>query len=280
MMMRSKSILVLGMVLLCFCGLAKADLKGYYWTGKNGQVHKVDYETMQQSALQDSHIGFDLTAIKVSPLDGNVYAVSQGSFYKVEPELSGATTTISSVTADILAFSPNGDLYGIDQSNNNLLSLDIVTGAEAEICAIYPYSQFVIGTTGEAIAYAGDTDWLYYFNLTTGSAISIGQLPLPSEYNDPDYWHWGEFDYGPDGSLYAWCRYRSSDYGESRLYTVDISTLSVTATGAWFGFSAGEGTFAITPEIIPEPATLSLILLGGMALAKRRKQIQSTTQIA
>ena len=269
--MRSKSILVLVMLVLFFSGMAKASLEGYYWTGKNNQVHKVDYETMQQSVLQDSYIGFDLTAIKVSPLDGNVYAISNGNFYKVEPELSGATTTISSVTADILAFGPNGELYGIDQSDNNLLSLDIVTGAEAEICAIYPYSQFVIGTTGEAIAYAGDTDWLYYLNLTTGNAISIGHLALPSEYSDPDYWRWGEFDYGPDGSLYAWCRYRDSGYGESRLYTVDISTLSVTATGVWFGFSAGEGTFAITPEIIPEPATLLLLGLGAVMLRKKHK---------
>jgi hypothetical protein len=269
--MKIKSNLLLLVMLLFLSGTAKANLEGYYWTGQNNQVHKVDYKTKQQSVLKDSYIGYDLTAIEVSPLDGNVYAISNRKFYKVEPELSGATTMVSSVTANILAFSPNGDLYGIDQLDNNLLSLDIITGAETKICAVYPYSHFVIGTTGGAIAYASDTGWMYYVNLTTGSATSIGHLALPSEYNDPDFWRWGEFDYGPDGSLYAWCRYRDSWYGESRLYTVDISTLSVTATGVWFGFSMGEGTFAITPEIVPEPTTLLLLSLGAVML--KRKQL-------
>ncbi len=263
-----KSILVL--VMLFFSGMAKANLEGYYWTGKDNQVHKVDYETMQQFVLGDSYIGFDLTSIKVSPLEGNVYAISNGNFYKVEPDLSGVTTTISSANADILAFSPNGDLYGIDQSNNKLLNIDVVTGFETEISVIYPYSQFAIGSVDEAIAYDGSTDWLYRVSLNNGAAISIGHLSLPPEYSDPDYWRWGEFDYAPDGSLYAWCRYRDSWYGESRLYTVDVSTLSVIDTGVWFGFSAGEGTFAITPEIIPEPATLLLLGLGAVMLRKKR----------
>lgn len=123
-----KSILALVMLFLFFSGMAEANLEGYYWTGKDNQVHKVDYETMQQFVLGDSYIGFDLTSIKVSPLEGNVYAISNGNFYKVEPELSGVTTTISSANADILAFSPNGDLYGIDHSNNRLLILTWLQG--------------------------------------------------------------------------------------------------------------------------------------------------------
>jgi hypothetical protein len=255
--MRKQSIPVLLMLFLFWRGEAEAGLEGYYWTGYDNRVHEIDFESRLQSALEASHIS-ELTALKVSPLNGNVYAIGNGHLYKVEPELSGATTVISSVAADILAFGPGGDLYGIDQSNNKLLRLDFDTGAEMEICTVYPYSHFAIGSTGHAVAFARETSWLYSVDLTTGGAIPLGYFALPSEYSDPDYWRWGELDYGPDGLLYAWCRYRDNSSGESRLYAVDTSTLTVSPTG--FCLDPREATFAITPEIIPEPTTLTIIV--------------------
>ena len=88
-----KSVIV-GLLVLVASGSSYADFTGYSWHGYDNRICYVNFDTLTEIPLEDSYIGGDLKSLKVSPLDGNVYAASNGNLYKVDTT-SGATTNAS-----------------------------------------------------------------------------------------------------------------------------------------------------------------------------------------
>ncbi|MHC4562869.1 MAG: PEP-CTERM sorting domain-containing protein [Planctomycetota bacterium] len=113
------------------------------------------------------------------------------------------------------------------------------------------------------------------------SDLCAGNYGAAEDYNFPAYNHYGKVD------LWATIYY----YGGMRMVGFDIpirpdAPLGLTALGGasigtdyWSGgiilyetIAETDPTYALRINVVPEPATLSLLALGGLAVLRRRKK--------
>jgi len=142
-----------------------------------------------------------------------------------------------------------------------------VTGKAAFPALMVPYSLTglpngrVFGWTEEM----GQGLQLEEFRFLTPDTLAVTAIGKPLAPGLVD--HYGTLTGGPDGKLYC------SAVGGSYVLQIDPDTAAYTPLGGFTGGGPGAWDWSIYlgPAAIPEPATLSLLALAGLALIARRK---------
>jgi len=253
-------------VVLMVAGTSRADLTGYVVRyGGSDLVYSTNFDTGQQTLLGHTGIWNEIIALEFSPIDGRLFATTSDSLWTIDTT-TGAGSAIARVGTsriDNLAFAPDGTLYGITTGTDaHLVTIDTATGNTTTIGSAFPYpniSAFGVDASGRGIGWRYSStlneSLLFEVDLTDGSTSFIGYLWAGD---------FSAFDYGPDGILYGWQEGGMIDGYIDKFYRVDVENLQ--ATHLW-SVQNGLSQFAI----IPEPGTLLLLALGGLALLRRRR---------
>ena len=96
-----------------------------------------------------------------------------------------------------------------------------------------------------------DTNGVRNYNLGTGYDPTVG-------------WHW-EIEFGGGNVTFRGKKYTDTEWQKNNLYTYNISDPFVLETGS-YNTTAEFGRLAV----VPEPATIGLILLGFVGLIRRK----------
>jgi hypothetical protein len=225
--------------------------------------------------LSESVLGIDWYA-------GTVYALGSSSkLYTLDPN-TGAATAVGSGFGTVL----NGFAFGVDNSGSAFnvvsdlgqsLSVNRTTG----VASVLPTLAYVSGdpSFGSAPRIAGlawdpfASSWygidyvkntLVGLNLTLGTVSTIGGLGIDVSRNNG-------FEISPaTGVVYLGSPAASSDPA-ANLYTVSKTTGAATLVGL-IG-QPGDNILVRGLTVVPEPSTLSMLALGGLALGliRRRK---------
>ncbi len=230
--------------------------------------------------------GEKLLAIDSRPANGQVYALSSGSSIYTINLGTGVATKVGSGFTTLLTgthfgfdFNPTIDRIRIVGNDGQNLVAHPDTGA-ANVATTVPVfygagdpnfgmtpnvvhhaydNNFSGATTSQLRAIDVDRDILVTQANNAGTLGTIGSLGFDAKRN-------GGFDVDVNGV--GWFAH-ADGLTSSSLYTINL------ATGA--GTLVGQlpcnimGLTAIDPALVPEPSTLALVGLGGLALLRRRK---------
>ena len=162
---------------------------------------------------------------------------------------------------DSMAFGPDDILYGHVGGGYGYCWLDPKSFATSTIAQPVvnlinpsgPGTAIAISNDGMGVGwgrFSTTGDQLYTFDISTGGITFLGNLPVSGEFV--------ALDYTQDGRLLGLT-------GNCAIYEIDIDSLAITHlrsfenTGVTYGFA-----------VVPEPTTLLLLGLGGLALRKRK----------
>lgn len=249
------------------------------------------------------------TAMLTLGVDGKAYGTwhGVGEVFRYDPITHQTETFVSAASnggldgAVGLDFGPNGDLYVVSSHNGKILRYNGETGAFVDEFAT-PGSQFglwgmTFGPDGHLYVGSVGTDSVLKYDVSNGNLMDTfgggvldgyldltfgadGDLYVAASVSDAVYQYDGEtgalvgefasgngldgaygLTFGPDDNLYV-----------SSRYTDQILRYSG-STGAYideFVYDSG-----LVPTnllfVVPEPATLSLLALGGLTLLRRRR---------
>jgi hypothetical protein len=215
-----------------------------------------------------------VTGISFNPLTGQLYGVVSDSFSGGGSLISidlttGAGTLIGSTSSQIpdISFSSSGVLYGwveFGVAFDQLATIDLTTGA---VTAFAPST----GTSNTGLAFAPNGTLylkpggsLYTLDPTTGVSTFVTSLSTNPQ---------NLLAFDSTGTMFSGIR----NSGTFTLVTIDPTTGTVTSIG-----SNGAGSIsaiAFQPLAIPEPGSIALMGLGGVALlgfVRRRKAAKTS----
>jgi hypothetical protein len=255
--------IVIAQVLLggfVFCELVRASPVGYVDSlGVN--YYKTDFGTGSQTLVNAAPItDGPLGHIAISP-DGNFLYVAGGSFLGRTDTRSGEYTNVGRI-GDFpggggpilnISFGNDGNLYGITLLEAELYRINTATGKGTSLgyhaCpSTYNVQGFaVMGNKAIVLRDYG----LSTVDLGDGTAQDLGGLA------NAYYGRTLDVAVGPGGVLYAWNGFSFYDVDLQTMRLREVQQLQLPHNG-WF--------FTLTPE----PATLSLLCLGGLLLFRRR----------
>jgi len=167
-----------------------------YGLGDQGNLYTMD--TTGHATLVGTGLGVALSGVYFGFNAGasQLYVSSDlGANLTVDPVTGLATVnpTYSSADVDALAYEyASGTFYGISVKNNELLSLNPVTGAVSDVAPTgvgiltHPIGFDISPTTGIAYVTApvGGVTEIYTEDLTTGGLTSIGDVGPPSVFTE------------------------------------------------------------------------------------------------
>lgn len=257
--MKSRSLIIWVMVMfLASAGTSRADLVGY--VAGDSQLVSMNYTTDSSTNLGPSG-AFGFKAIEFSPTDENVYVTTNsGGFYKIDTT-SGEASKIADtghLSLNNLAFAPNGNLFAVDYTSNELVRIDVQTGDVTTIGSLSPYgfvTAFAIDNSGKAVGWDSGAEWLFEVDLVDGSTTSLGYLPGSFD----------AFDYSSNGVLYGWDYLGGVD--GTRLYGIDVANVRLDSSLGWFAH--GESGFTL----VPEPTTPPIADAGVDIIADASEQV-------
>ncbi|HSA33956.1 MAG TPA: hypothetical protein P5077_09555, partial [bacterium] len=192
-----------------------------YTNSVTGLLYTLDPLTLETTFIGDT--GLKSTAgLAINPLDGKMYVTSNETrhLYEIDPATAEVITDIGALgTGNVpdLTFGADGTLYGWDRNNDDLVTIDLTTGA-ATIVGDSGYSSWGVG-----IAFDGDTlivksqDTIYTADTTTGALTEVdpvtGILTFPDDFywlgnvlaiSDNDYYYTVQRDDYPGGNSYLY----------------------------------------------------------------------------
>ena len=253
------SIGVLAAILLASTGLVQAEplFCGVAFYGEFTHIDPV----IGQVPPTRNDLPTSLQALAWSP-GGTLYAGRSGDLYTVDP-WTGQSTHFLSITSDVrgMAFSPSGELYvTAGDVPQELRIINLTDGTYASV------GQFTGGEeSAQGIAFAPDGT-LYG---VSPNAHIIGTYTLSTiDLDDAEMHVVGTYTtanvnqsitFTPDGHLYA--------LGESEFAELDPTNGAIISPilalrGDYRGLA-----------VVPEPATLGLLMVGGLALLRRRRAV-------
>lgn len=212
-----------------------------------------------------------VTAMAYDPISGNLYGISRitDSLIIIDPA-DASISVVGDLGIDAVA---GGLAYDVNSQTmyyahipstldeTSLYSINTSTGAATLIglagdpltlngLTFDPNSNTLYGSSGA-------TGQLYTLNTSTGEATAVGALGIP--------------DFGDHGLAYDAVNdilYISDAVNNPSLWTVNTSTGAASEVG-----TLGQPISALAyenPIPVPEPVSLTLILLGGAVLLRRR----------
>jgi len=196
--------------------------------------------------------GFGITGLAIHPLDGELYGVTTAPsgdprFLVRIDRATGAAAPVGAlggVVADI-TFTPEGTLYGWSESSDDLVTIDLVTGAMTVV------GESGISSSGSGLAYDAANDRLLLAPQSGVGALFIvdratGVVTELSTLNGPSV-QVAALTFACDGTLYATLIDISSPARPTDLATIDPESGEVSVVG-----DTEEGLDAIVFDC-PEP---------------------------
>ena len=264
--------------------VARTDAQTLYGSTSSGHGELYILNPATGGVVQDvgplndsSANNYSVTGLAFDPLTGVLYGSTGGQtgteLLTINP-LTGLVNVIGSFNTGIngntmadLAFDTSGDLYGIGSTGGaNLYKINLGTGQGTLVG-----SSGLSFTTGGGLAissagvfYGGPQNGLYgTYNPTTGAYNNIATPTYPEGSTSS----FAALAF--DGSVLYGDNLLSGGSGSTHLVTIVPATGAVTDLGA-----SVTHLDAIAFSVVPEPTTLALVGLGGLAslVAFRRKQ--------
>ena len=215
--------------------------------------------TIWQTNWKEAGLAHD-TTITDTNLDGDVTVGRQD-------------VTVISGTTRVFNSNDVGGLDVISTTNNGTFEMVAeITSATYEADMIYTL-DYVIGTGASS---ALDGDWYVEFGTMSGGVFtsadseSTGTITLTSSENFQDDVNDQAVLFGEDGTYNVGGRVLSFEFDPTALLEGETIAIRFGTTNS--NLYAGFTDMQITSEVIPEPATMSLLALGGVAMLKRRKK--------
>lgn len=250
---------------------ASVPLIGNDW--QSGTLYDVDRVTGLASNPRATGVQ-NLTGISLGP-DGMLYGLNAGgsaTLHKIDP-VSGSSVMVgitqkTFVTEGDIDFDPiSGTLFAIQETDTGndraLFTVDPSDATTVEVGVISvggDLSAMAFDASGQlwVLDTAFSNDQLLMVDKTDGSVMSSVALSAPLGAV-------AGMDFDPKtGDLYVADGFTN---GTDQLYTLDTGTGLLTPVGAT-GLGDGLGGLEF---VIPEPHSLSILLLGAMALVGRRR---------
>jgi len=249
------------MVLGALVSAASADT--IYGT-ERGQLWQIDTTTVTATAVGPGWGGWLAEAIAIKPGGGTAAVLGQygPNLYPMDVTtgVPGAALGGDAFEYQALAYAPDNQLWGFDDASggDQLVSIDDTTGLKTNVGARQQRvnAMAFIGTTAYCWAEGAG---LMTVNLTTGALTDVNGAEVGPIMSG--------MAVGPnDGVLYGAGPYNND------LYSINPATGVATLLGALPGVGGLEGLSSVEAPI-PEPATRSLLALGGLgAMIRRRKK--------
>ena len=256
------------LLILLVPAIASATISGYFGgAGSPTEMYWNDLD-LQVGAFLGS-TGIDLVTIDLSPKDGRLYGIdNDGTLYGLNKQSGHATSIGDTGYANItsMAFTRSGDLYAYTDAPSQLVRIDTQTGEVQSTAPSDPLCQnvtaFAINDSwitsfgwgkDTAVVWDKDSEWLFTVNLGTGVVNPDGRV----------LGDFVAFDMGWDGRLYG--------------MEMKDGTAHIDQIGTYYGqiqdykgrVESSGGMFAL----VPEPTTILLLGVGGMAVIRRRRSV-------
>lgn len=251
----------------------------------NGGLYQVSTDDATLNLVGNT--GVKLAAFVMNPEDNMLYGYTTGAspvLYRIDPATAIATSVAAMAAPGgtfmfegALALSPEGTAYGLNfgnKFNNSLFTVDLVSGAVTVGPRLSPndglnphdINGLVWRSDGMLVAIDEVQNSLIVIDPDTGVISTLfdlnsGPSPRPTLGSSGDMTAIGDTGYfcaaGPG----------ANPAGTNDLWAVNLFTGVPERIGA---FSTGLSTQGLSALAVPEPATLSLLALGGLLLRRRR----------
>jgi hypothetical protein len=219
----------------------------------------------------------ELGALEYNPLDGFTYGITTGesaALYRIDIALDPDEVTATYVGAlgqylyeGALAFAPDGTAYAMNGGliEPELCTIDLLSGAVTHTQPMSERHDFAgLGwrSDGMLIGLDSTENTLYEIDPATAAVTPLASISDPIGSVGGMAMGFGQAYFataGPDASI----------PGSNKLYSFVPSTGDHNEIGGFEDtITSGNGISGLT--IIPEPASLVLLLLGGLVAVRRR----------
>ena len=246
----------------------------------------VEYDSgdLYQVSTSDAALDFigatgipELGALEYNPLDGLLYGITTGvsaALYRIDIAADPPEVTATYIGAlglylyeGALAFAPDGTAYALNGGLTTpiLCTIDLITGAVADTQVMSEWHDFAgLGWRSDGMLIGLDSAEGKMFEIDPATAAVTFLKDVSTTIGSV-----GGMAMGFGQAYFVTAGPDAPTPGSNKLYAFDPSTGDHTEVGG-FEDTIVSGTGFSGLAIIPEPASLVLLLLGGLVAVRRR----------